>query len=93
MNSTDIQASLSNILDRLGNLLTDGEKDALYEVIDGVQDGLFDDRFWHIVNLDSTLFKSSSGQEGAVFLLSWLLHNLMRAVVIACKVTRDNDKD
>jgi hypothetical protein len=45
MNSTDIQASLSNILDRLGNLLTDGEKDALYEVIDGVQDGLFDDRF------------------------------------------------
>lgn len=45
MNSTDIQVDLSNILDRLGSLLTDGEKNSLYEVIDGVQDGLFDDRF------------------------------------------------
>ena len=45
MNGTDIQVNLSSIIDRLGNLMTDGEKDALYEVIDGVQDGLFDDRF------------------------------------------------
>lgn len=43
--STDIQVDLTNIIDRLGNLLTDSEKNSLYEVIDGVQDGLFDDRF------------------------------------------------
>lgn len=45
MTSTEIQANLSSIINRLGDLLTDSEKDAMYEVIDGVQDGLFDDRF------------------------------------------------
>ena len=67
MTSTEIQANLSSIINRLGDLLTDSEKDAMYEVIDGVQDGLFDDRFWQVVNLDSTLFKFLAG---AVFFCS-----------------------
>ena len=45
MNATEIQAGLSSILDRFAGSLSDTERDALYEAIDGTQSGLFDDRF------------------------------------------------
>ena len=45
MSSTEIQAGLSSILDRLNGSLSTVERDALYEALDGVASGLFDDRF------------------------------------------------
>jgi hypothetical protein len=45
MSSTEIQAGLSSILDRLNDSLSTAERDALYEALDGVASGLFDDRF------------------------------------------------
>ena len=45
MSSTEIQAGLSNILNRFSDSLSTVERDALYEALDGVASGLFDDRF------------------------------------------------
>lgn len=44
MSATEIQVGLSNILSRFGDSLSTAERDALYEAIDGVASGLFDDR-------------------------------------------------
>ena len=44
MSSTEIQVGLSNILSRFGDSLSTAERDALYEALDGVASGLFDDR-------------------------------------------------
>ena len=44
MNATEIQVGLSNILSRFGDSLSTAERDALYEALDGVTSGLFDDR-------------------------------------------------
>ena len=44
MSSTEIQAGLSNILNRFADSLSTAERDALYEALDGVASGLFDDR-------------------------------------------------
>ena len=44
MNATEIQVGLSNILSRFGDSLSTAERDALYEALDGVASGLFDDR-------------------------------------------------
>ena len=45
MSSTEIQAGLSSILNRFSDSLSTVERDALYEALDGVASGLFDDRF------------------------------------------------
>ena len=44
MSSTEIQAGLSSILNRFSDSLSTAERDALYEALDGVASGLFDDR-------------------------------------------------
>ena len=44
MSSTEIQVGLSNILNRFADSLSTAERDALYETLDGVASGLFDDR-------------------------------------------------
>ena len=44
MSATEIQVGLYNILSRFGDSLSTAERDALYEAIDGVASGLFDDR-------------------------------------------------
>ena len=43
MSSTEIQAGLSSILNRFADSLSTAERDALYEALDGVASGLFDD--------------------------------------------------
>ena len=45
MSATEIQVGLSNILNRFADSLSTAERDALYEALDGVASGLFDDRF------------------------------------------------
>ena len=45
MSSTEIQVGLSTILNRFADSLSTAERDALYEALDGVASGLFDDRF------------------------------------------------
>ena len=44
MSATEIQVGLSNILSRFADSLSTAERDALYEALDGVASGLFDDR-------------------------------------------------
>ena len=45
MSPTEIQMGLASVLDRFADSLSTAERDALYEAIDGVESGLFDDRF------------------------------------------------
>lgn len=44
MSATEIQVGLYNILNRFADSLSTAERDALYEALDGVASGLFDDR-------------------------------------------------